>query len=147
MVENYPDNAELLQSHDGLRCDAISNRGYTHYPLTLLVLPGERLHLLLEYRDALLQPERFASRLLLLLSQLVAQPDLPLARWQLQTPDERALIANINNTAYPLAAGTLQGHCAAGCAHAGRAGTDGCRPSSELSPDAAAGAPAGGSPD
>jgi len=109
VVENYPDNAELLQGHDGLRCDAISNRGYTHYPLTLLVLPGERLHLLLEYRDALQQPERFASRLLMLLSQLVAQPDLPLARWQLQTPDERALIANINNTAYPLAAGTLQG--------------------------------------
>lgn len=109
VVENYPDNTDLLQEHDGLRCTHISNRGYTHYPLTLLVLPGERLHLLMEYRDAVPHPERFAARLMMLLAQLVAQPDLPLARWQLQTPDEQALIARSNNTVYPLAATTLQG--------------------------------------
>ncbi len=109
VVENYPDNADLLQGHNGLRCDRIGNRGYTHYPLTLLVLPGERLHLLMEYRDAVPHPQRFAERLLMLIAQLVAQPDLPLTRWQLQTPDEQALIASINNTAYPVAAGTLQG--------------------------------------
>ncbi len=109
VVENYPDNTDLLQGHNGLRCDHISNRGYTHYPLTLLVLPGERLHLLMEYRDAVPHPQRFADRLLMLIAQLVAQPDLPLARWQLQTPDERALITSINNTAYPVAPGTLQG--------------------------------------
>lgn len=109
VVENYPDNASLLQGHNGLRCERIGNRGYTHYPLTLLVLPGERLHLLMEYRDAVPHPQRFADRLLMLIAQLVAQPDLPLTHWQLQTPDERALIASVNNTAYPVAAGTLHG--------------------------------------
>lgn len=108
VVENYPDNTTLLQGHHGLRCEHISNRGYTHYPLTLLVLPGERLHLLMEYRDAVPHAQRFADRLLMLIAQLVARPDLPLARWQLQTPDEQALIASINNTAYPVAAETLQ---------------------------------------
>ncbi|XIF03977.1 hypothetical protein ACF0H2_07750 [Serratia marcescens] len=79
-----------------MRCDAIRNKGYTHYPLTLLVLPGERLRLLMEYRDSVPQPERFAARLMALLQQWIAQPDLPLPRWQLQTPQEQALVAAVN---------------------------------------------------
>ncbi len=108
VVENYPDNGDLHRPHEGLRCEAIGNRGYTHYPLTLLVLPGQRLELLMEYRDAVSHPQRLADRLLMLIEQLVAEPDRPLARWTLQTPDEQALVAKINATAHPLAADTLQ---------------------------------------
>ena len=108
VVENYPDNPQLLEENQGLRCEKIANRGYTHYPLTLLVLPGERLELLMEYRDAVAQPERFAARLLLLLQQFVAHPDRPLAQWQWQTAQEQALIAEVNATAHPLPADTLQ---------------------------------------
>ncbi|MFG1172217.1 amino acid adenylation domain-containing protein [Erwiniaceae bacterium CAU 1747] len=108
VVENYPDNRQLHQPHNGLSCEAIANRGYTHYPLTLLVLPGERLQLLMEYRDAVTHPQRLADRLLMLIEQLVAAPDRPLARWTLQTPDEQARLAEVNDTDHPLAADTLQ---------------------------------------
>ena len=107
VVENYPDNGALLGGDRALRCDAIANKGYTHYPLTLLVLPGERLRLLMEYRTSVPQPQRFADRLMLLLTQWIEQPDRPLAQWQLQTPPEQALIAAVNQTAQPLAATTL----------------------------------------
>ncbi|WP_342755483.1 amino acid adenylation domain-containing protein [Pantoea sp. MBD-2R] len=108
VVENYPDNQTLLTSEAGIRCEAIHNRGYTHYPLTLLVLPHDGLTLIMEYRDTVTQPRRFAERLLLLLEQLVRQPDLPLAQWQLQTAAEQALIADVNRTQLALPAETLQ---------------------------------------
>ncbi|RTG14669.1 amino acid adenylation domain-containing protein, partial [Serratia marcescens] len=107
VVENYPDNDALLGGAGSLRCDAIRNKGYTHYPLTLLVLPGERLRLLMEYRDSVPQPERFAARLMALLQQWIAQPDLPLPRWQLQTPQEQALVAAVNRTGQAVADTTL----------------------------------------
>ena len=107
VVENYPDNDALLGGAGSLRCDAIRNKGYTHYPLTLLVLPGERLRLLMEYRASVPQPERFAARLMALLQQWIAQPDLPLPRWQLQIPQEQALIAAVNRTGQAVADTTL----------------------------------------
>ena len=108
VVENYPDNQTLLDAHAAVRCEAIHNRGYTHYPLTLLVLPGEQLTLLMEYRDCVTEPQRLAERLLLLLQQLVSTPDLPLAQWRLQTLAEQSLLAWVNNTGVQLETETLQ---------------------------------------
>ena len=108
VVENYPDNQALLSTEAGIRCEAIHNRGYTHYPLTMLVLPHDGLTLIVEYRDTVTQPRRFAERLVLLLEQLVRHPDLPLAQWQLQTSAEQALIADVNRTGVALPAETLQ---------------------------------------
>ncbi len=71
------------------------------------MLPGERLRLLMEYRASVPQPERFAARLMALLQQWIAQPDLPLPRWQLQTPQEQALIAAVNRTGQAVADTTL----------------------------------------
>ncbi|CNG86833.1 non-ribosomal peptide synthetase [Yersinia kristensenii] len=108
VVENYPENNQLhQQSFNGLRCDALNNRGYTHYPLTLLVLPGEKLHLQLEYRDAVSDPQRLAQRLVMLLEYLVWQPELPLSALNLLTADEKALLAAANDTAVALPALTL----------------------------------------
>lgn len=107
VVENYPDNRTLLGGERPLCCNAIYNKGYTHYPLTLLVLPGQRLCLLMEYRESVLNPHRFAARLILFLEQWVNQPDRPLCQWWLQTQDEQELIAAVNQTEYPLAATTL----------------------------------------
>ncbi|WP_145530243.1 non-ribosomal peptide synthetase [Yersinia alsatica] len=108
VVENYPENNQLhQQSFHGLRCDALNNRGYTHYPLTLLVLPGEKLHLQLEYRDAVTDPQRLAQRLVMLLEYLVWQPELPLSALDLLTPAEKALLASVNDTAVALPALTL----------------------------------------
>ncbi|QOL16780.1 amino acid adenylation domain-containing protein [Dickeya dianthicola] len=107
VVENYPDGDELSQPGQALRCEAVNNRGYTHYPLTLLVLPGKRLRLLMEYRDGVAQPQRLAQRLLLLLEQLVAAPERPLSAWNLQLPEEQALLAAVNRTEQPVPPGTL----------------------------------------
>ncbi|PHZ24946.1 non-ribosomal peptide synthetase [Yersinia massiliensis] len=108
VVENYPENNQLhQQSFNGLRCDALNNRGYTHYPLTLLVLPGERLHLQLEYRDAVTDPQQIAQRLVMLLEHLVWQPELPLSALDLLTHDEKNLIASANDTAIALPKLTL----------------------------------------
>ncbi|KAJ9430614.1 amino acid adenylation domain-containing protein [Pantoea sp. YR343] len=108
VLENYPDNQTLLDANAAVRCEAIHNRGYTHYPLTLLVLPGEQLTLLMEYRDCVSEPERLAERLLLLLQQLVSTPDLPLTQWKLQTLAEQSLLAWVNNTGVQLENETLQ---------------------------------------
>ncbi|MFJ5160062.1 amino acid adenylation domain-containing protein [Pantoea sp. NPDC088449] len=108
VVENYPDNQSVLDANADVRCEAIHNRGYTHYPLTLLVLPGEQLTLLMEYRDCVSAPERLAERLLLLLQQLVSTPDLPLTQWRLQTLAEQSLLAWVNNTGVQLEDETLQ---------------------------------------
>ncbi|MEC5342633.1 non-ribosomal peptide synthetase [Brenneria populi] len=107
VVENYPDRGIADGEKTALRCARVNNRGYTHYPLTLLVLPGERLRLLMEYRDGVAHPQRLAQRLMMLLEQLARQADLPLAAWRLQTPEEQALIAAVNRTERPLPPGTL----------------------------------------
>ncbi|WP_192458745.1 amino acid adenylation domain-containing protein [Musicola keenii] len=107
VVENYPDGDALSRSEQPLRCEGVNNRGYTHYPLTLLVLPGKRLRLLMEYRDSVPQPQRLAQRLMLLLEQLVAQPERPLCAWNLLVPEEQALLDAVNRTAHAVPRGTL----------------------------------------
>nr|WP_211186035.1 non-ribosomal peptide synthetase [Brenneria salicis] len=112
VVENYPDQNGPEQgiANDevqALRCKAVNNRGYTHYPLTLLVLPGKRLRLLIEYRDGVPHPQHLAQRLMMMMEQLVRQPDLPLSAWQLQIPEEKALLAAVNQTAHDVPSGTL----------------------------------------
>ncbi|MFP1920863.1 amino acid adenylation domain-containing protein [Lonsdalea quercina] len=107
VVENYPDSGALGSGSAGIRCEAMNNRGYTHYPLTLLVLPGERLRLLMEYRPSVPQPDRLARRLMQLLTQLVNQPEQPLCAWDLQLPEEQALLAKVNNTTHAVAPMTL----------------------------------------
>ena len=108
VVENYPDNPSLQDANARVRCEAIHNRGYTHYPLTLLVLPGEQLTLLMEFRACVTDADRLAERLLLLLQQLVTTPDLPLTQWRLQTLAEQSLLEWVNNTGVQLENETLQ---------------------------------------
>ncbi|MFZ3180190.1 MAG: condensation domain-containing protein, partial [Methylocystis silviterrae] len=79
VVENYPEDANLFAADfGGLRCVGARNRGYTHHPLTLMVLPGRELELRLEYREGVKEPERIARRVTKLLEQIVDRPDAPL---------------------------------------------------------------------
>ncbi|SLM62267.1 MULTISPECIES: amino acid adenylation domain-containing protein [Dickeya] len=107
VVENYPDGEALSQPGQALRCEAVTNRGYTHYPLTLLVLPGQRLQLLMEYRASVAQPQQLAQRLLLLLTQLIETPERALSDWDWLLPQELALLEATNQTEWPLPPGTL----------------------------------------
>ncbi|MBJ7312290.1 amino acid adenylation domain-containing protein, partial [Rugamonas sp. CCM 8940] len=118
VVENYPDNAYLEQQLSGsdgrpLRVGDIHNRGYSHYPLALLVLPGESLTLLVEYRGAAAEAQALAQRVELLLRTLVEQPALPLSRYPLLHSRDLALLAEVNATAHAVAPATLQSALAA----------------------------------
>ncbi|PHV06089.1 non-ribosomal peptide synthetase [Janthinobacterium sp. BJB412] len=118
VVENYPDNAYLEQQLSGsdgqpLRVGDIHNRGYSHYPLALLVLPGESLTLLVEYRGAAAEAQALARRVEQLLRTLVEQPALPLSRYPLLHWREAALLAEVNATDRAVAPATLQSALAA----------------------------------
>ncbi|MGF7176923.1 non-ribosomal peptide synthetase [Azospirillum doebereinerae] len=108
VVENYPDSDYLGHDLDGVAVRGIHNRGYSHYPLALLVLPGEELTLLVENRGALPDPRRLADRLLGLLTGLIEQPERPVAAIPLQTDEERRFLAAVNDTARALPAVTLR---------------------------------------
>lgn len=118
VVENYPDHSYLGQELAGidgqpLRAGDVHNRGYSHYPLALLVLPGEEITLLVDNRGALAEPAVLAQRVMQLLRTALEQPDLPLRRYRLVTPAETAMIDAVNATAQPLPAATLRSALAA----------------------------------
>lgn len=103
VCENYPDDAAVLaQDHAGVRVAAIGNRGHTHYPLTIMVLPGESLRLLIEYRDPVVAPERIAARMLRILRHIADDEAGDWASFDPRLPDEIALIKAANATDHPL---------------------------------------------
>ncbi|MBG0830941.1 amino acid adenylation domain-containing protein [Planomonospora sp. ID67723] len=95
VLENYPPDTAEAEAGDGLRLTGAGGSDATHYPLALAVVPGGRLSLRLDHRpdifpraDAL----RLLNRLTRLLKAVAADPDLPLARLDLLSGDERALV-------------------------------------------------------
>ena len=78
VFENYPvDRAGLAGEVSGVRLATVRGHDATHYPLSLLVQPGERLLLRLDYRPDLFDRETVAalgSRLIRLLEAAVADP-------------------------------------------------------------------------
>lgn len=108
VVENYPDSDYLGYDLDGLRVQEITNRGYSHYPLALLVLPNKQIQLLVESRGAIDSPQLLAERIAHVLQLLIDQPDLPMARLCLQTAQEQQFIAQVNTTDWPVEATTLR---------------------------------------
>ncbi|OHX19568.1 non-ribosomal peptide synthetase, partial [Chromobacterium sphagni] len=107
VVENYPEQDMQARDYLGARIAGLRNRGHTHYPLTVLALPGDRLRLLIEYRNLVREPEQLAERLLALLEHMVLQPDLPWSRFQPLTGAEQGLLQRVNATAAPLPDATL----------------------------------------
>ena len=54
VFENYPvDRASIDIEARGVRLAKVSGRDATHYPLALVVIPGEQLHLRLDYQPDL----------------------------------------------------------------------------------------------
>lgn len=102
--ENYP-RTGALQARDyaGVRISGLNNRGYTHYPLTLMVLREEKLRLLVEYRDLLQQPEQLMTRIRMLLEHIAYAGNRPWSAFDPLLPAERALIdaTNATQAAFP----------------------------------------------
>lgn len=106
--ENYPDDAALFgRDYRGARLTALRNRGYTHYPLTVLVLPGPPLTLMVEYRKAAGDVPLLLQRLQALLQHLAQDCSLPWHRVDLRMPAEIALIDSVNATARAVPPTTL----------------------------------------
>ncbi|MFD7735538.1 amino acid adenylation domain-containing protein, partial [Kitasatospora phosalacinea] len=124
VFENYPMQPGELTSR-GLRVTGIGNRGATHYPLTVLTLPGEHPQLTVEYRPDTFSPAQAAAvgeRLLRLLAAVAAEPDTPVGRLDVLTAAERhTVLTGWNATERPVPPGTVvDAFRATAAAHPGR---------------------------
>ncbi|AXB47512.1 hypothetical protein A4R43_37835 [Amycolatopsis albispora] len=107
VVENYPqagDAGGTLRVSDVEIVDAV------HYPVALIVAPGQRLEFSLKYDAARLNPERaqaLADRFVRVLEAVAADPDQLVARVSLLSDVERARIEARNATTWEVAEKTL----------------------------------------
>ncbi|WP_321160338.1 amino acid adenylation domain-containing protein [Marinomonas rhodophyticola] len=115
VVENYPDNEYLdtqLEGKDGkpLNVCNIHNRGYSHYPLALLVLPGDKISFLIENRGALSDSEvkNLANRIQQTLETALQEPERPLCQYPSISIQESQFIESINTTEHSIPDLTLQ---------------------------------------
>ncbi|RAJ45598.1 non-ribosomal peptide synthase protein (TIGR01720 family)/amino acid adenylation domain-containing protein [Kitasatospora sp. SolWspMP-SS2h] len=110
VFENYPMRPGELAA-GAVRVAGIGNRGATHYPLTVLVLPGEHPQLTVEYRPDTFAPDRAAAvgaRLLRLLAAIAAEPATPVGALEVLTAEERHTALDAwNATGRPVPPGTV----------------------------------------
>ncbi|HEX3994309.1 MAG TPA: amino acid adenylation domain-containing protein, partial [Acetobacteraceae bacterium] len=118
VFENYPvEHAKPVTAVSGLRLADVTGYGATHYPLSLLVLPGERLQFRLRYRSDLFDRgtiDAMGTRLIRLLDMAMAGPERPIGRLDILAPAERhTILQEWNDTAHSLRPTTLPDHFAA----------------------------------
>ncbi|GAA3001396.1 non-ribosomal peptide synthetase DhbF [Kitasatospora albolonga] len=110
VVENYPVDPDALTARE-LRVAGLTHRGATHYPLTVLTLPGEHPQLTVEYRPNVFtdaQAAAVGARLLRLLTALAEAPQTPVGALEILDEAERAqLLDGWNATTRPLPGGTV----------------------------------------
>ena len=112
VFENYPlDRSALAQPVAGLELTSVEAHDATHYPLSLVAVPGERLRLRLQYRSDLFERstvEVIGRRLVALLEAVVADPSQSIGRIDLLAPEERRqILFEWNDTARDLPQITL----------------------------------------
>ncbi|MGW1715506.1 amino acid adenylation domain-containing protein [Streptomyces sp. NPDC002156] len=96
VFENYPVDPEAKgeggeEASGGLRVVGSSGRDATHYPVTLVALPGVRPRFRLAYRPGLFDAEwadATLARLVRILEAIAADPDLPQGRIGILAPGE-----------------------------------------------------------
>jgi amino acid adenylation domain-containing protein len=108
VFENYPvDQSALQKTFAGLRVASADGNDAAHYPLSLMVVPGETLRLRFEYRPDLFRRstvEAFAGRLVRVLEAVAAHPAQPIGQIDLLAPEEREQIVvewNQTRTEFP----------------------------------------------
>jgi amino acid adenylation domain-containing protein/non-ribosomal peptide synthase protein (TIGR01720 family) len=112
VFENYPlDRSLLTRSFAGLRIAGVEMRDGAHYPLALMIAPGDRLRVRLDHDPACFTGEQaatIASRFVRLLESAVIQPDVPWHQLDLfMAGERRALLEEFNDTVLPLPATTM----------------------------------------
>src|SRR5262249_42045472 len=116
IFENYPINNEVAAEH-GLELSELHAIETTNYPLSVMVGPGRRLTVSLDYDPALFDVgtvERMAGHLRLLLDGFIADPDRAVAELPvLSGAEARRVLVEWNDTEVAVAAGTVPGVFAA----------------------------------
>ncbi|PSJ30105.1 hypothetical protein B7P34_03670 [Streptosporangium nondiastaticum] len=112
VFENYPLDASAWErTGSELRVRNVSASDGTHYPLSLAVIPGRRLHLRLKHRPDLMErdeAEAIAARLRMLLEAVAADPGSLVGQSDVLTAEERRrLLVEWNDTARPVPAANL----------------------------------------
>jgi amino acid adenylation domain-containing protein/non-ribosomal peptide synthase protein (TIGR01720 family) len=114
VFENYPtQRSETLLTEPvfGLRLSNVEVHNVTHYPLSLVVVPGKRLNFRLQYRSDLFASgtvEAIGRRLVRLLEGVVADPDQRIGSIELLSAQERRqLLVEWNATGREVANSTL----------------------------------------
>src|SRR5437764_1272238 len=107
VFENYPvDRSSLGTTAENVRLSQVSGHDATHYPLSLMVAPAERLQLRLDYRADVFDRasiEALAGRYVRLLKAAVATPEVSIGRLELLSGEERrTLLQDWNATARAL---------------------------------------------
>ncbi|TMJ98089.1 MAG: non-ribosomal peptide synthetase, partial [Alphaproteobacteria bacterium] len=107
VFENYPvDRSSLGTTAENVRLSQVSGHDATHYPLSLMVAPAERLQLRLDYRADVFDRasiEALAGRYVRLLQAAVATPEVSIGRLELLSGEERrTLLQDWNATARAL---------------------------------------------
>ncbi|MPY62620.1 condensation domain-containing protein, partial [Streptomyces spongiae] len=91
VFENYPMDEAATNRGDGLQVVGTGGRDATHYPVTLVALPGPRPRFRLAYRPDLFDADwahATLDRLVRLLETMAADPELPLGRLGLAARDD-----------------------------------------------------------
>ena len=96
VFESYPVSRDALDeaaARAGLGISGLDSTDDTHYPLTVLVAPGDALGITLKYRPGVFEAEQvrsFGERLRALLAWCTANPDTPVARLRPLLPGEES---------------------------------------------------------
>ncbi|MEV0262437.1 amino acid adenylation domain-containing protein [Streptomyces sp. NPDC050617] len=106
VFENYPQPPDGPASPDAFAVREIDGRETAHYPLTLVVVPGDRMHIKLDYRPDLFDragAEAVIRRLERVLEQMAADASVPVGRIDvLDGPGRGLVVEEWNATAGPL---------------------------------------------
>ncbi|WP_280365356.1 non-ribosomal peptide synthetase [Nocardia wallacei] len=113
VFESYPiDRAglsEQARALDGLSIDDVTSNDAPHYPLSVVVLTGERLRAHFQYQPAVFDEtwvRGFADRLVRLLTAIADDPATPIGRIDVLDPVEKAaLLRRAHGTPRPRPAG------------------------------------------
>ncbi|WP_236735638.1 condensation domain-containing protein, partial [Agrobacterium tumefaciens] len=109
VYENYPAASDMFSSAEGLKITLAGGKGgdFTHYTLSLVVVPGDEIQLRLGYQADLFDRstiEAIAARLTRVFEAMVADPSQPIGRIDLlDAAERRQLLVDWNDTAQPLA--------------------------------------------
>lgn len=113
VFENYPlDPAAMQLPGTGLSVSSITSSDRTHYPLTLVGIPGPQLELRLDHRDDVASrhtPQQILKRVAQVLTTLVDAPETPLSEVDLLGQDRGTVLDFGRGTPATAPCTTLEG--------------------------------------